>query len=44
MSKFNENNNNVLKDKSIDLVSKEMENEVEKLFMFYEKKKGYILE
>ena len=44
MSKFNKNNNNVLKDKSIDLVSKEMENEVEKLFMFYEKKKGYISE
>ena len=42
---FNKNNNNVVKDKSIDLDNKEViENGLEKLFMFYEKKKKYLSE
>ena len=41
----NINNNNAIKDKSIDLGNKDViENEIEKLFMFYEKKKQYISE
>ena len=39
------NNNNAIKDKLIDLANKDViENEIEKLFMFYEKKKQYISE
>ena len=42
---FDKNNNNVVKDKSIDLDNKEViENGLEKLFMFYEKKKKYLSE